>query len=67
MPKHQQPWHDGPVVQLLTPLPLTLASEVMEAVAKVCERHGLEAYFKEADGLGVIHARPIQQSNSDSG
>jgi hypothetical protein len=64
MSEPKRPWHDGPVVDLLMPMPLVLASEIMEAVATACEKHGLEAYFTEADGLGRIHARPAQVDNT---
>jgi hypothetical protein len=56
-----RPYHDGPVVDILTPMPLALAAELMDAVSKVCERHGLEAYFNEDDGLARIHARPVKR------
>lgn len=50
--------HTGPVLQVVLPMPAELFASIGLAVDKVCESHGLECFFKETDGLGVIHVRP---------
>ncbi len=62
-----QPYHSGPLVDLRYPMPLALASEIMLAIDQVCVRNGLEAVFKESDGLRTIHAHPKRTDPAESG
>lgn len=49
---------EGPIIRWQLPMPLNLFAELGQAVAAVCERHGLDCYYLERDGLGVVHVRP---------
>lgn len=46
-----------PVVDLVLPMPLTLAAAIMRSVGEACEAEGYEAFFRKDDGMGRMHVR----------
>lgn len=48
-----------PVVDLVLPMPLTLAGAIMKAVGEAAESEGYEAFFRKEDGMGRMHVRQL--------
>jgi hypothetical protein len=58
MPKGRKIRYEGPVVDLVLPMPLELAGVIMQGVEKACSQRGLESYFREETGMGRMYVRP---------
>jgi hypothetical protein len=48
---------EWPVLDLVTPIPLDVACDVLRVVGRGLERRGYAVFFREADGLTRIWVR----------
>jgi hypothetical protein len=60
------PAGEWPVVDLVLPLPMTVAADVYRAIGRGLEQRGYQVFIRESHGIGRVFARfPAHAADQD--